>query len=81
MQSLLKADFKERLKEGKKEEKEVLVRKDVAIAICSVVGVMIVAAGGFYLWGMNSYKDRFLGNTYITASRSAERPRRKPISS
>ena len=26
---------------------------------------MIVAAGGFYLWGMNSYKDRFLGNTYI----------------
>ena len=31
----------------------------------SVVGVMIVAAGGFYMWGMNSYKDRFLGNTYI----------------
>lgn len=26
---------------------------------------MIVAAGGFYLWGMNSYKDKFLGNTYI----------------
>ncbi len=52
-------------KNGKKKKKKSSSGKTVAIAICSVVGVMIVAAGGFYLWGMNSYKDRFLGNTYI----------------
>lgn len=52
-------------KNGKKKKKKFSSGKTVAIAICSVVGVMIVAAGGFYLWGMNSYKDRFLGNTYI----------------
>ena len=52
-------------KKGKKKKKKSSSGKTVAIAICSVVGVMIVAAGGFYLWGMNSYKDRFLGNTYI----------------
>lgn len=52
-------------KNGKKKKKKSSSGKTAAIAICSVVGVMIVAAGGFYLWGMNSYKDRFLGNTYI----------------
>ena len=56
---------KQTSKNGKKKKKKSSSGKTVAIAICSVVGVMIVAAGGFYLWGMNSYKDRFLGNTYI----------------
>ena len=38
-------------KNGKKKKKKSSSGKTVAIAICSVVGVMIVAAGGFYLWG------------------------------
>lgn len=65
MQSLHQSRLQRAAQRREKEEKKSSSGKTVAIAICSVVGVMIVAAGGFYLWGMNSYKDRFLGNTYI----------------
>lgn len=60
-----KTSAKSGSKNSKKKKKKSSSGKTAAVAICSVVGVVLVAAGGIYLWGMNSYKDRFLGNTYI----------------
>lgn len=60
-----KTSAKSGSKNSKKKKKKKSSGKTAAVAICSVVGVVLVAAGGIYLWGMNSYKDRFLENTYI----------------
>ncbi len=53
---------------GKKKKKKASAGKKAAVILGSFVCIMVVALGAFYLWGMNSYKDRFLDKTYINGT-------------
>lgn len=65
MQSLHQSRLQRAAQGMEKEEKEVLVRKDCRNSNMLSCWCYDSRRRHFYLWGMNSYKDRFLGNTYI----------------
>ena len=56
---------KAKSKGKKKKKKKKSAGKKVTIALCSVLGLAIVAGGVLYIAGMNAYKGVFLDNTYI----------------
>lgn len=52
-------------KSKKKKKKKSSAGKKAAAAVGCLAAVIILCAGAFYLVGLNTYKGRFLDNTYI----------------